>query len=132
MCFRSRAHLRSLVTGDKWLTIAHDYHAGAWIVTGGNNAGVMKLVGSAVRFNFSRLVSSHLIRCPRFRSVSKFSTVAFHCSLQVRDYAAFGSEPVACIGVAPWGCVADRRVLVNHPEQVPVQTQPALPTHELY
>lgn len=36
---------------------------------------------------------------------------------QVRDYAAFGSEPVACIGVAPWGCVANRHVLVNHADQ---------------
>ena len=52
---------------------------GAWILSGGNNAGVMKLVGKAVH-----------------------------------EFAAFRSEPVVLIGVAPWGCVANRQLLCTH------------------
>lgn len=53
---------------------------GAWIVTGGSHAGVMKLVGEAVR-----------------------------------DYsAAHGSrKKVTAIGIAPWGCVSQKNLLIN-------------------
>ena len=59
---------------------------GAWVVTGGNYAGVMKHVGKAVR-----------------------------------DYGVDrNSAPVVCIGIAPWGMVANRTALIN--PQVPFST----------
>ena len=54
--------------------------AGAWIVTGGTNDGVMKYVGEAVQ--------KHVI-------------------------AHGNKSPIIAIGIAPWGGISDRDVLVN-------------------
>ncbi|XP_070175133.1 transient receptor potential cation channel subfamily M member-like 2 [Littorina saxatilis] len=51
---------------------------GAWIVTGGTAAGVMKHVGEAVR-----------------------------------DYGLTAEGRVICIGIAPWGCVQNKEVLID-------------------
>ena len=53
---------------------------GAWIVTGGTNAGVMKHVGEAVR-----------------------------------DYGLTAEGRVVAIGVAPWGCIQNKEVLMCQP-----------------
>ena len=53
---------------------------GAWIVTGGTHAGVMKHVGEAVR--------NHTL-------------------------AQGNKKPISAIGIAPWGCISNRRLLVN-------------------
>lgn len=50
------------------------WHIGAWVLTGGNNDGVMKYVGEAVDMLQS-------------------------------------SRKVVAFGIAPWGCVANKREL---------------------
>lgn len=52
--------------------------SGAWIVTGGTNAGVMKHVGEAVR-----------------------------------DFGLTSERKVTTIGIAPWGCVQNKELLMN-------------------
>jgi len=54
---------------------------GAWIVTGGTNAGVMKHVGEAIRDSAIA------------RGASK--------------------TPLVAIGIATWGCINNREILVN-------------------
>jgi len=53
---------------------------GAWIVTGGTHAGVMKHVGEAVK-----------------------------------DFgiASTSKNPVITIGIAPWGCIQNKNVLID-------------------
>ena len=53
---------------------------GAWIITGGTHAGVMKHVGEAVK-DFGLATSSQ--------------------------------NPVVAIGIAPWGCVQNRELLID-------------------
>ncbi|XP_059152108.1 transient receptor potential cation channel subfamily M member-like 2 isoform X2 [Physella acuta] len=57
---------------------------GAWIVTGGTNAGVMKHVGEAVR-----------------------------------DFGLTSERKVTTIGIAPWGCVQNKELLINKEGQWP-------------
>ncbi|KAK7482390.1 hypothetical protein BaRGS_00026409, partial [Batillaria attramentaria] len=63
---------------------------GAWIITGGTNAGVMKHVGEAVR-----------------------------------DYGLTADGRVTAIGIAPWGCVQNKEVLICD-ESKPKGKWPAL------
>ena len=53
---------------------------GAWIITGGTHAGVMKHVGESVK-DFGLTTSSQ--------------------------------NPVVVIGIAPWGCIQNRELLIN-------------------
>ena len=56
------------------------YPTGAWIITGGTHAGVMKHVGEAVK-DFGLATSSQ--------------------------------NPVVVIGIAPWGCIQNRELLIE-------------------